>query len=225
MIPFRMSRVHTPITDELAGYIRAVTLREPEPLRQLRETTEDHPKASMQTSPEQGQFLHLMARLVAARRTLEVGVFMGYSSTWVALALPPSGKVVACDVSEEYTSRARRTWAEAGVEDKIDLRIAPALSTLDALLAAGQAGSFDFAFIDADKSNYSNYFDRALELVRPGGLIVADNVLWDGSVVDPTATDADTEAIRAFNRKLHEDSRIALSMAMIGDGLTLACKL
>jgi caffeoyl-CoA O-methyltransferase len=220
-----LSRVHTPITDDLAAYIRAVTLREPEPLRRLRESTEDHPQASMQTSPEQGQFLHLMARLVGARKTLEVGVFMGYSSTWVALALPAGGKVVACDVSEEYTSRARTTWREAGVEDKIDLRLAPALSTLKTLLDAGQAGSFDFAFIDADKRNYAGYYDSALALLRPGGLIAADNVLWDGNVVNPADTDPDTEAIRAFNRKLFEDSRVALSLAPIGDGLTLACKL
>ena len=220
-----MSRVHTPITDELAAYIRAVTLREPEPLRRLRESTEDHPNASMQTSPEQGQFLNLMARLVGARKTLEVGVFMGYSSTWVALALPDGGKVIACDVSEEYTSRARNTWREAGVEDKIDLRIAPALSTLQGLIDRGEAGTFDFAFIDADKRNYANYYESALALVRAGGLIVADNVLWDGNVVNPADTDPDTEAIRAFNRKLHNDSRIAVSMAMIGDGLTLACKL
>jgi caffeoyl-CoA O-methyltransferase len=220
-----LSRVHTPITDELAAYIRAVTLREPEPLRRLRESTEDHPQASMQTSPEQGQFLQLMARLVGARRTLEVGVFMGYSSTWVALALPAGGKVVACDVSEEYTSRARATWREAGVEDKIDLRIAPALSTLQALLDSGQAGTFDFAFIDADKRNYANYYEFALALLRPGGLIAADNVLWDGNVVNPADTDPDTEAIRGFNRKLYEDPRVALSLAPIGDGLTLACKL
>lgn len=220
-----MSRVHTPITDDLAVYIREVTLREPEPLRRLREGTEDHPHASMQTSPEQGQFLHLMARVAGARKTLEVGVFMGYSSTWVALALPPGGKIVACDVSEEFTARARRTWREAGVEDKIDLRIAPALQTLDALLDQGQAGTFDFAFIDADKKNYANYYERALALIRTGGLIAVDNVLWDGSVIDPSDTDPDTEAIRAFNRKLHADQRVALSMATIGDGLTLACKL
>ncbi|HLH17142.1 MAG TPA: class I SAM-dependent methyltransferase [Bryobacteraceae bacterium] len=220
-----MSRVHTPITDGLADYIRCITLREPEPLRRLREENENHPHASMQTSPEQGQFLNLMARLVAARRTLEVGVFMGYSSTWVALALPPGGKVTACDVNEEYTARARRTWQEAGVADRINLRLAPALETLDALLAGGQAGSFDFAFIDADKSNYHHYYERALALLRPGGLIAVDNVLWDGKVIDPAVTDKDTEAIREFNRRLHGDSRIALSLAPLGDGLTLACKL
>jgi caffeoyl-CoA O-methyltransferase len=220
-----MSRTHTPITDEMADYIRDVTLREPEPLRTLRLETEEHPRAGMQTSPEQGQFLHLMARTVGARKTLEVGVFMGYSSTWVALALPPGGKVTACDLSEEFTNRARRTWREAGVEDRIDLRLAPALETLDGLLADGQAGTFDFAFIDADKTNYANYYDRALELLRKGGLIAIDNVLWDGRVIDPSANDADTEAIRTFNRKLHTDSRVAISMATMGDGLSLACKL
>jgi caffeoyl-CoA O-methyltransferase len=209
----------------LGAYIRAVTLHEPEPLRRLRESTEDHPQASMQTSPEQGQFLQLMARLVGARKTLEVGVFMGYSSTWVALALPPGGKIIACDVSEEYTSRARQTWAQAGVTEKIDLRLAPALATLDGLLESGHAGTFDFAFIDADKANYANYYERALALLRPGGLIAIDNVLWDGAVANPADTEPSTEAIRAFNRKLHDDSRIALSLATIGDGLSLACKL
>ena len=220
-----MSRVHTPINADLAEYIRQVTLREPEALRRLREETESHPRASMQTSPEQGQFLHLMARLVAARRTLEVGVFMGYSSTWVALALSAGGKVVACDVSEEYTARARQTWREAGVESRIDLRLAPAMETLDGLIASGASGTFDLAFIDADKSNYDNYYERALALLRTGGLVAVDNVLWDGRVIDPNDRDRDTEAIRAFNRKLHGDSRVTLSMATMGDGLTLACKL
>ncbi|HEY2018532.1 MAG TPA: class I SAM-dependent methyltransferase [Bryobacteraceae bacterium] len=220
-----MSRVHTPITDELAAYIREMTLREPEALKRLRLETEDHPRASMQTSPEQGQFLHLMARVMGARKTLEVGVFMGYSSTWVALALPSGGKVIACDPSEEYTRRARQTWKEAGVEDRIDLRLAPGLETLDALIDGGQAGTFDFAFIDADKRNYPNYYDRALTLIRGGGLIAVDNVLWDGDVVNPAVNDADTETIRAFNRKLRDDERVTLSLATIGDGLTLACKL
>lgn len=220
-----MSRVHTEITDQMADYIRRVTLREPEPLRRLREETEDHPLASMQTSPEQGQFLHLMARILGARRTLEIGVFMGYSSTWVALALPPGGKIVACDRSEEFTSRARLTWREAGVEDRIDLRLGPALDTLDAMIAGGQSGTFDFAFIDADKSNYANYYERALVLLRKGGLIAIDNVLWHGAVVDPNDHEVDTEAVRAFNCKLHADERIMLSMATMGDGLTLACKL
>src|SRR5215471_11597949 len=220
-----MSRIHTVLTDPLAVYLREITLHEPEPLRLLRESTEDHPRASMQTSPEQGQFLHVLARITGAKNTLEVGVFMGYSSTWVALALPAEGRIIACDVNEEYTARARQTWREAGVESKIDLRIAPALETLDKLIAEGRAGRFDFAFVDADKSNYANYYERALTLVRPGGLVAIDNVLWDGNVIDESQQDADTQAIRAFNRKLHADSRVALTLVPLGDGLTLACKL
>jgi len=220
-----MSRVHTQLNEPLGDYLRQITLHEPEPLRRLRESTEDHPLASMQTSPEQGQFLNLLVRITGAKKVLEVGVFMGYSSTWVALALPPEGGIVACDVNEEYTKRARQTWREAGVESKIDLRIAPALETLDGLIAQGRSGEFDFAFIDADKGNYANYYERSLALVRKGGLIAVDNVLWDGQVVDESARDADTEAIRAFNLKLHADERIALSLVPLGDGLTLACKL
>jgi len=220
-----MSRIHTPLTDELTDYIRQVALREPEALRRQREATDLDPQASMQTAPEQGQLLHLLARLAGAKKTLEVGVFMGYSSTWVALALPAGGKIIACDRSEEYTAQARRLWREAGVEDKIELRLGPALATLDTLIAEGQGGSFDFAFIDADKANYANYYDRAMVLVRPGGLIAIDNVLWSGDVIDASKTDGDTEAIRAFNRKLHADARVTLSLVPLGDGLTLACKL
>jgi caffeoyl-CoA O-methyltransferase len=220
-----MSRIHTPLTDELTDYIRQVALREPEALRRQREATDLDPQASMQTAPEQGQLLQLLARLAGAKKALEVGVFMGYSSTWVALALPAGGKIIACDRSEEYTAQARRLWREAGVEDKIELRLGPALATLDTLIAEGQGGSFDFAFIDADKANYANYYDRAMVLVRPGGLIAIDNVLWSGDVIDASKTDADTEAIRAFNRKLHADARVTLSLVPLGDGLTLACKL
>ena len=220
-----MSRTHTPISDAMADYIRAVTLREPEPLRRLRQETESHPHASMQTAPEQGQFIGLLIRLLGARKTLEVGVFLGYSSTWVALALPTGGKVVACDVSEEFTARARHLWRETGVEAKIDLRLGPAVDSLDALIAGGEAGSFDFAFIDADKSNYANYYERALVLLRQGGMIAIDNVLWHGAVIDPADKSEDTEAIRAFNRRLHGDARVALSLVPLGDGLTLACKL
>ena len=220
-----MSRFDTPITAELAEYIRKVTVREPDVLRRLRESTEDHPQASMQISPEQGQFLHVMARLAGARKTLEIGVFMGYSSTWVALALPPGGTLVACDRSEEYAAIARRTWREAGVEDRIELRLGPALKSLEALLAEGQAASFDFAFIDADKGNYANYYERALALLRPSGLIAVDNVLWDGTVADPNNREPDTEAIRAFNRMLRDDRRVVSTLATIGDGLALACKL
>lgn len=225
MIDYPMSRIYTPISDEMSAYIRSVSLREPEALRRQRLDTDDHPQATMQIAPEQGQFLNLMARLVGARNTLEIGVFMGYSSSWVALALPPGGKIIACDVNEEFTTRARRTWKEAGVEDKIDLRLRPAVETLDELLANGQAGAFDFAFIDADKKNYWNYYERALQLVRAGGLIVIDNVLWHGDVINADDHSVDTEAIREFNRKIHTDERVALSLATIGDGLMLACKL
>lgn len=220
-----MTRTYTAITNELADYIGSVTLREPEPLKRLRETTQDHPQASMCSAPEQVQFLHLMAVMIGARKTLEVGVFLGYSSAWVALALPPDGKLVACERSAEYSTIARRTWQEMGVERKIDLRPGPALETLDALISTGQAGSFDLAFIDADKTNYANYYERALVLLRKGGLVALDNVLWGGSVIDPSINDADTRAIRAFNQKVHQDARVALSMATMGDGLTLACKL
>lgn len=220
-----MSRGHTPITDEMAVYVRAVGLREPEPLRRQREATDAHPKAGMQCSPEQGQFLHFLARSIGARAALEIGTFLGYSSTWVALALPADGKLIACDVSEEFTSTARRTWSEAGVADRIDLRIAPALETLDALLAEGRAGSFDFAFIDADKVNYWNYYERCLALVRRGGVLAVDNVLWHGAVADPNDRSLETENIREFNRRVQADTRVAFSLATIGDGLTLACKL
>jgi caffeoyl-CoA O-methyltransferase len=220
-----MSRVYTPITAEMAEYIRGVTLREPEALRRLREETEDHPHASWQIAPEQGQFLHVLACAIGAVRTLEVGVLMGYSSTWVALALPPGGKLVACDRNAEYAERARRTWSEAGVESKIELRMGSALHTLDALLAEGQAGTFDLAFIDADKENYIPYYELALALLRPRGVLVADNVLMHGRVIGGNDHDADAEAIRVFNRKLHGDSRIALSIATMGDGFAVACKL
>ncbi len=178
----------------------------------------------MQISAEQGQFLQLLIRMLGAKRTLEIGVFTGYSSLSVALALPPDGRIVACDVSEPWTSVARRYWREAGVEGKIELHLAPAVETLDRLLAEGAAGSFDFAFIDADKLNYDNYYERCLELVRRGGLIAVDNTLWHGRVVDDGDQTPDTLAIRAFNDKLHEDQRIWLSLVPIGDGLTLALK-
>jgi caffeoyl-CoA O-methyltransferase len=220
-----MSRTYTAITDEMADYIASVTLREPEALRRLREATEDHPKARLCSAPEQSQFLHLLALLLGARKALEVGVFMGYSSTWVALALGEGGRLIACEQSEEWAAIARRTWQQAGVTEKIDLRMGPALATLDALLAGGEAGTFDLAFIDADKTNNQNYYERSLQLVRKGGLIAIDNVLWHGDVIDPKIRDADTEAIREFNRRLHTDSRVALSMATMGDGLSLACKL
>lgn len=220
-----MSRTQTPLTDSVLAYVRDVTLREPEALRKLRESSESHARASWQVAPEQGQFLQLLARLTGARKALEVGVFMGYSSSWIALGLAPGGKLIACDANEDYAAIARRTWRDAGVEDRIELRLAPALDSLDALIAEGHAGSFDFVFIDADKGNYITYYERALRLLRQGGLIAADNVLFHGTVADPENRDPDTAAIRDFNRHLHADQRIALSMATMGDGLALAVKL
>jgi predicted O-methyltransferase YrrM len=215
-----MSRRSIRITDALADYIQTVSLREPDVLRRLREETATMEDAGMQISPDQGQFMALLARLIGARRTLEVGTFTGYSALAMALALPADGRVVACDVSREWTAVGERYWREAGVAAKIDLRIAPALQTLDALIAAGER--FDFAFIDADKENYDGYYERALKLVRRGGIIAIDNVLWGGSVINPAKRDADTEAIRALNRKLATDERIDLSLVPVGDGLTLA---
>ncbi len=220
-----MSRGYISLTDPLADYVRAVSVREPEALKQQRLDTDAHPMAGMQTAPEQGQFLHLLAKMVRAKKTLEVGVFLGYSSAWVALALQPGGKVIACDISEEYTWRARQTWKDSGLEDRIELRLGPALDTMDRMIASGEAGTFDFAFIDADKTNYANYYERAMVLVRQGGVIVVDNVLWHGKVIDESDQSADTEAIRAFNRKLLEDPRVAMSLVTLGDGLTVACKL
>jgi predicted O-methyltransferase YrrM len=176
----------------------------------------------MQISPEQGQLMQLLVRLMGARRTLEVGVFTGYSSLAVALALPEDGRILACDLSEEYTAIARRHWQAAGVAHKIELVIGPALATLDARLARGEAGRYDFAFIDADKGNYTGYYERALELVRPGGLIAVDNTLWGGAVADETDHSDDTVALRRFNQQLLGDGRVDLSLVPIGDGLTLA---
>jgi caffeoyl-CoA O-methyltransferase len=212
------------LTDSLYQYLLAVSLREPGLLRRLREETASYPNARMQIAPEQGQFMALLVRLSGARRCLEVGVFTGYSSLAVALALPDDGRIVACDVSEEWTSVARRYWAAAGVAHKIDLRIAPALETMEGLREAGEAGSYDLAFLDADKENYSRYYELALELVRPGGLIVVDNTLWSGRVADSANDEATTVALREFNLRLHGDERIDLSLVPIGDGLTLARK-
>jgi caffeoyl-CoA O-methyltransferase len=219
-----MSRSHIQLTDELSAYLGRVTLRDSDILRRLREETQPMALGRMQISPEQGQFMQLLIRLIGARKTLEVGVFTGYSSLSVALALPEQGRIIACDVSEEWTSVARRYWAEAGVAHKIELRLKPAIDSLNELLAAGEANTFDFAFIDADKENYAAYYEAALKLVRTGGLIAVDNVLWHGRVIDPAVNDEETVAIRAFNEKLHADERVDLSMLPIGDGLTLARK-
>lgn len=219
-----MSNLQTPITPKLAAYIRDVSLREPLIARRLREETARRRDAHLQVSPEQGQFLGMLAHMTGARHTLEVGVFTGLSTLHVALALPPDGRIIACDVNPETTSIARRYWQEAGVADKIDLRLAPALDTLDALLGDGRAGSFDFAFIDADKENNERYYERALHLLRPGGVAVFDNVLWKGDVIKRFKSDPETESIRAFNAKLHLDERVWLSLLPLGDGLTLVAK-
>jgi predicted O-methyltransferase YrrM len=212
------------ITEDLWEYMRRVTLREPDVLRRLREETVNHPQIRMQISPEQGQFMALLMHLIGARRTIEVGVFTGYSSLSVALALPDDGRMIACDVNDEWTSIARRYWQAAGVDQKIDLRLRPAVETLDNLIATGQGGRFDFMFIDADKTNYANYYERGLVLVRPGGLIAIDNVLWSGRVLDESVNDPDTKALREFNEKLHGDERVWLTMLPVRDGLTLACR-
>ncbi|HIK32225.1 MAG TPA: class I SAM-dependent methyltransferase [Oscillatoriales cyanobacterium M59_W2019_021] len=203
-------------------YLLSVSLREPEILAKLRQETARLPMAQMQIAPEQGQFMALLVQLMGAKKTLEVGVFTGYSSLVVALALPSDGRVVACDLDRDFTAIARRYWQEAGVAEKIDLHIAPALETLDRLLANGEAETFDFAFIDADKGNYENYYERSLQLIRPGGLIAIDNVLWSGRVADPQDLDKRTVAIRSFNEKLVRDDRVDISLVPIADGLTLA---
>lgn len=212
------------MSDPLYEYLLAASLRELPVLQRLREETGRHPRATMQISPEQGQFMQLLVKLLGAKRCIEVGVFTGYSSLCVALALPPDGRLLACDVSEEFTSVARRYWKEAGVEAKIELKLAPALETLDSRIKAGEAGSYDLAFIDADKGNYSGYYERILKLLRPGGLVLVDNVLWSGAVIDKKDKAEDTVAIRAFNEALRKDERVELSMLPVGDGLTLALK-
>jgi predicted O-methyltransferase YrrM len=212
------------IDPQLYDYTLAVSLQEPEILQKLREETATHSMSQMQIAPEQGQLMALLIRLMGAKKALEVGVFTGYSALSVALALPSDGKLIACDVSEDYTAVARRYWDLAGVAEKIDLRIAPAIDTLDHLLAEGQADTFDFAFIDADKSNYPHYYERALQLVRPGGLIAVDNVLWSGRVADPQVQDNRTNAMRQFNQTLYQDQRVLPCLLPIADGLTLALK-
>lgn len=210
------------LDDRLYDYLLKKSLREAAALAALRAETASHPRVNMQIAPEQAQFMQLLVRLMGARRTIEIGVFTGYSSLAVALALPADGHLLACDVSAEYTAIARRHWQRAGVAHKIELVIAPALATLDARLEAGDAGSYDFAFIDADKGGYRAYYERLLHLVRPGGLIAVDNTLWNGAVADPGDRSADTLAIREFNDRLLADERVDLSLVPIGDGLTLA---
>ena len=219
-----MSTRSIPLTDALYDYLLSVSLREHPLLRELRQRMAGDPLVELQIAPEQGQFMALLLRLIGARRCLELGVFTGYSSLATALALPEDGLLIACDVSEEWTAVARDYWQRAGVAHKIELRLAPALETLDALLAAGGAGSFDFAFVDADKPNYPAYYERLLVLLRTGGLIAFDNTLWSGKVADPGVRDDNTEALRRLNTQLHHDNRIDLSLLPLADGLTLARK-
>lgn len=219
-----MSNKSIGLSDELHEYLLSVSLRESDVMRELREETAEHPKSQMQVAPEQAQFFQLLVKLIGARRALEVGVFTGYSALAVARVLPSTGTLVACDVSEEYTRVARRYWAEAGVADRIDLRIAPAAETLSALLDAGEAGTFDFSFIDADKEQYDTYYEKSLELLRPGGVIALDNVFRDGRVTDPDIDDESVRAIQRLNEKIHDDERVEISMLPLADGLTLAMK-
>jgi caffeoyl-CoA O-methyltransferase len=212
------------LDERLYRYLVEHSVREHPVQRELREATAGMPHSGMQISPEQGQFMALLVKLIGARRTIEVGVFTGYSALSVALALPAGGKIVACDVSEEWTAMARKFWEKAGVAGKIELRLAPALETLDALRGAGGAGQYDFAFIDADKPSYLGYYEKCLGLMRVGGLIAIDNTLWSGHVADPAHQEEDTRAIREFNDALHADQRVDLSMLPLGDGVTLARK-
>ncbi|MGI8742956.1 MAG: class I SAM-dependent methyltransferase [Bryobacteraceae bacterium] len=212
------------IDPKLYEYILAHSVRESDPLRRLREETAARPNAVMQISADQGQFFAVLVHALRARKTLEIGVFTGYSSLAVALALPADGKLVACDNNAEYTSVARRYWQEAGVAGKIELRLAPAADSLNALIREGQENTFDFAFIDADKTGYSEYFELCLKLVRTGGMIALDNMLQSGKVIDPNADDKDTAAIRELNEKLASDRRVLVSLLPIADGVTLTVK-
>lgn len=219
-----MSNYTLNLTPALYQYLLDHSLREHVVLQALRQETAKLPSSVMQISPEQGQFMALLIELMNAKKTLEVGVFTGYSTLAVALALPEDGKIVACDIDARFTTIAQKFWKQAQVDHKIDLRIAPALETLEKLIQNGETNSFDFAFIDADKANYSNYYELALKLVRPGGLILLDNTLWGGDVIDPTINDNATHAIRMINQKLLQDQRVTLSLLPIGDGVTLVRK-
>lgn len=219
-----MSRRTIDLDDRLYAYLLDLGGREPDVARRLREATSGMPMAGMQISPEQGNAMALLVELIGVRRAVEVGTFTGYSALRTALAMPADGRLVCCDVSDEWTAVGRPFWQEAGVAERIDLRIAPAAETLDALIAEGWAGSVDFVFVDADKANYGTYYEKALVLLRPGGLLAVDNVLWSGAVVDESDQSADTVAIRALNRAIHADPRVTMALLPIGDGVTLARK-
>jgi predicted O-methyltransferase YrrM len=212
------------LPDAVEQYVAAELVRESPVMRELRAETAKLPRGGMQIGADQGAFMAMLVRLIAAHRCLEIGTFTGYSALVVAMALPPDGRLIACDVSEEWTSIARRYWGKAGVADRITLRLAPARDTLDALLRDGASGSFDFAFIDADKTGYDAYYDACLRLVRPGGLILLDNALQEGAVTDPSAHSADIDAIRAINRRVAADPRVDSVLLTIGDGVMMARK-
>lgn len=209
-------------TEDLYDYLLDNSLREPPVLQALREETNRMMMSAMQSPPEQCQFIALLLKMMAANRVLEVGIFVGYSTLWMATNLPEDGTIVACDIDEKWTSVGQRYWQQAGLDHKIDLRLAPAIDTLDQLIDEGQADSFDFAFVDADKESYWSYYERALVLVRKGGMIAIDNVLWGGSVINPDNQSSDANAIRQFNARIHQDNRVDMVMLNIGDGLTLA---
>ena len=227
------------IPENLKSYVAENWVHEPDLLRQLREETAKMPQAGMQIGPDQGVLMGMLTRLVGAKRCVEVGVFTGYSSISVALALPEDGQIIACDVSEEFTSVARRYWKLAGVDHKIQLNLAPAVETQDRLLghapqqfalvgdrliAEDGLGSFDMAFIDADKPNYAHYYERVLQLLKPNGLLLIDNVLWSGKVAEPEASDPDTNALRELNQMIHNDDRVEACLIPIGDGVTIVRK-
>lgn len=214
----------TPVTDSLYEYVLSVGLREPEAFRALREDTAKLPDAEWQIAPEQGPFLAMLVQLLGAKKCLEVGTFTGYSAAWVASVLPADGKIVCCELNPDFAAVAKKHWDAAGLSGKIDLRMGRALDTLTRLVATGETGTFDYAFIDADKGQYNLYYERCLMLLRPGGVIAVDNTMWDGKVADPKVTDADTVAIRALNQKLFKDTRVSLSFLPFADGLTLARK-
>ncbi|MEL6938469.1 MAG: class I SAM-dependent methyltransferase [Cyanobacteria bacterium J06598_1] len=219
-----MSNRSIELDHRLYDYLLAASLRETDVQAQLRRVTAEHPQSRMQISPEQGQFMALLVQLMGARKTLEIGVFTGYSALAVAIALPEDGQIVACDVNEKDCAIALSYWQKANVAHKIDLRIAPALDTLNALIANGESGTFDFSFIDADKSNYDSYYEKSLQLLRPGGLVAIDNTLWYGRVADPEVQDKRTKRIRALNEKVRDDPRVTMSLLPVGDGLLLAVK-
>lgn len=219
-----MTRRTLNLDEDLHRYLLEVSLREPHVLVRLRQETARFPRPEMQIGPEQGQFMRLLVELMGAKHIVEIGTFTGYSTICMALGMPEGGRVVTCDIDSDSTRVAQRYWSEAGVAHRIDLRLAPAIQTLDGLIAEGGRGHYDFAFIDADKENYDGYYERCLTLLRQGGLVAVDNVLWNGAVIDVNRHDAATEAIRAFNAKIHADERVSISLVPIGDGLTLARK-